>query len=593
MNRNNLLDQISNPFLFELDLMEIQNLSLKYEKFDKKKIHFKRKINLSISSDYTTNYLTGLLPLFFANHNIDCKILEKEFGSLNFLSHDYANHFWKNKSDTYLLIPSSKNLKYFPKFNDKMNIIKKKARLDAQHWIKLWKNTNTKIIQTTFDPINISNLGKLDGVKFGGYSHYIRLVNLILVENVPPHVDLIDIDNLIIKNKDLKWNDNKIYNLTKQPYSMNTLPYLAKDICSHISGGLGLSKKVIVLDLDNTLWGGVIGDDGLDGITLGEETADGQAFSNFQSYLKSLSQKGIILCVCSKNDPKIAKEVFLKHKHMNLRMDDISLFVANYQNKAENIKNISKTLNIGLDSFIFLDDSKIECELIKKKLPSVIVVNMSDDPSEFIEKIESIAPFYFKNITSEDLNRGESYKNINLLDEEKSKSKNINDFLKNLKPKILLEKINDKNSNRSIQLLNKTNQFRLNLKTFSSKNLILNKKNCLVISFEDKFQNYGIISVLIYNFDIKKKALNIENWVMSCRVFSRRIENYMIDHLLNKLKQKHCKYFTFKFEITNKNLYLQNFIAGLGIKLNKKNPNYMINIDKIMNKQENYIIQKK
>jgi HAD superfamily phosphatase (TIGR01681 family) len=165
------------------------------------------------------------------------------------------------------------------------------------------------------------------------------LVNSILIEHLPPHVDLVDIENLIIKNENLKWNDNKIYNLTKQPYSMNTLPFLAKDISSHISGALCLSKKVVVLDLDNTLWGGVVGDDGFNGIVLGTETPEGQSFSNFQTYLKSLMKKGIILCVCSKNDPKIAKKVFLKNKHMNLKLEDITLFVANYENKAENIIN--------------------------------------------------------------------------------------------------------------------------------------------------------------------------------------------------------------------------------------------------------------
>ena len=589
MSKNILLNKINNPFLFKLDLLEIQNLSLKFEKINKKTFKFKKKINFSISSDYTTSYLKELLPLFLANHSIDCTILEKEFGSLKFLSLDLSDTFWKSKSDFYLLMPSSNSLKYFPKLGDKIHVIKRKAKQDAKHWIDLWKNTKKNIIQTTFDPINIPNFSKLDGVKFGGYLHYIRLVNSILIENLPQHVDLIDIENLIIKNESLKWNDNKIYNLTKQPYSMNTLPFLAKDISSCVSGILGLSKKAIILDLDNTLWGGVIGDDGLNGITLGEETPQGQSFSNFQAYLKNLSQKGILLCVCSKNDPKIAKEVFLKHKHMNLKLEDISLFIANYENKAQNIKNISKTLNLNLDSFIFLDDSKIECELVAKELPEVMVINMDDDPSEFIEKIESVRAFYFKNVTKEDFNRINSYKSINKFNEEKSKNKNIDQFLKNLKPKITLDKINNDNCDRSVQLLNKTNQFKLNSKIFSSKDLLSKKKKCVVISFEDKFQNYGIISILVYDHNFKTKTLNIENWVMSCRVFSRRIENYMINYLINKLKKDKLQSIAFKFEITNKNLYMQNFIEKIGIKLKKKNDNYLINTNKILNNEKNYI----
>ena len=137
MNKNYLLEKINNPLLFELDLLDIQNLALKFKKISKKKLHLIKKINLSISSDYTTNYLSELLPLFFANHNIDCNISEKEFGSLNFLSHDSSNLFWKNKSDFYLLIPSSKNLKYFPKLSDNNELIKKKAKQEAKFWINL------------------------------------------------------------------------------------------------------------------------------------------------------------------------------------------------------------------------------------------------------------------------------------------------------------------------------------------------------------------------------------------------------------------------------------------------------------------------
>ena len=590
MNINSLLDKINSPLLFELDLLEIQNLALKFQKVNKKKLDLRKKINLSISSDYTTTYVSELLPLFLANHNIDCNILEKEFGSLNFLSHDSSNSFWKNKSDFYLLIPSSKNLKYFPKLNDNNEIIKKKAKQEAKFWTNLWKTTKSNIIQTTFDPINISNFGKLDGIKFGGYLHYIRLVNSILIENLPSNVNLIDIENLIIKNNFCKWNDNKIFNLTKQPYSMNTLPFLAKDISSSISGILGLSKKVIILDLDNTLWGGVIGDDGLNGIILGEETPEGQSFLNFQKFLKSLAHKGIILCVCSKNDPKVAKEVFIKHKHMILTLEDIAMFVSNYENKADNIQKISKMLNLNLDSFIFLDDNKIECELVKKKLPSVMVVNMCDDPSEFIEKIESIAPFYFKNITKEDFTRIKSYKSIGLLNQEKSQSKNIDDFLKNLKPKIKFEKITKDNCVRSSQLIGKTNQFKLNSKIFSSKNLLSRGEKCMPISFEDKFQNYGIIGVIVYSLHPKTKTLIIENWVMSCRVFSRRIENYIINFIIKKLKDKKYNFIKFNFEITGKNLYLQNFIEELGIKLNKKNNNYLVHFNDIVSKKKNYII---
>ena len=169
---------------------------------------------------------------------------------------------------------------------------------------------------------------------------------------------------------------------------------------------------MVVLGGLGHIWGGIIGDDGIEGIELGDETPEGEAFVRFQKYLKKLSKNGLILCVCSKNDEKIAKEVFKKHKSMVLKLDDVSIFVANYNDKATNIKKISKTLNLGLDSFIFIDDSKIECSIVKKELPDVSVVNVSNDPSEFIKIIERLNLFNFRNVTDEDINRVQSYKKI-------------------------------------------------------------------------------------------------------------------------------------------------------------------------------------
>ncbi len=472
MQNKKLIESINNPFLFNFDLIDIQNLSSKFNLSKKKEFKFKKKINISISSDYTTNYLVDLLPIFFANHNIDINITETSFGSLKFLTQDLKNKFWNDDNEILLLIPSSQDLKFMPNFDDSLKTIKTNAQKEADFWINIWKKVKKNIVQTTFDPVNLNNLGYLDGVKYGGYIHYIRTVNSILIESQPSNVDLIDIDTLLIKNNNTKWYDSKIYNLTKQPWSMDTLPFLAKQICATISGIIGLSKKVLITDLDNTLWGGIVGDDGLDGIVLGEETPEGQAYLNLQKYLKKLAEKGIIICVCSKNDQKISKEVFLKHKHMKLKLDDISVFVSNFNDKATNIKKISETLNLGLDSFVFIDDNKIECELVKKKIPEITVVNMDTDPSNFVERIESLLAFYFKNITKEDIKRISSYKKIELINSARKESKNLDDFLKNLKPRLTFEKINKSNCERSSQLIAKTNQFKFNANLFSPNNLL-------------------------------------------------------------------------------------------------------------------------
>ena len=368
MKEKDIINKIKNPFLYKNDYLEIQSLNTDYAniKIKNKKINFKKNIKVLISSDYTMSYLTECLPIFFANKNINVDIEQKEFGSLNFLSKDCKNNFWKKNNNFFVLIPSSNNLN-LPLVNDKIDTIKKKAEQDAKIWLKLWGSIKKNIVQTTFEPTIYPNLGEVDATKYGGYLHYIRLVNTLLCEKKPSNVYLIDIENLVFRNSNANWTDARMFNLTKQPFSMETIPILSHHISNAISGMLGMSKKVIIADLDNTIWGGIIGDDGNDNIILGPDNAAGEAFQNFQIYLKKLTQKGIILCVCSKNDEKIAKDAFLKNKNMILKLEDITVFKSNYLDKATNIKNISSILNLALDSFVFVDDSKFECEMVKKK----------------------------------------------------------------------------------------------------------------------------------------------------------------------------------------------------------------------------------
>ena len=580
---------LQNPSIGQIDIFQLKNLAMKFEKLNKSKIQFKKKINISISSTYTTNYLAEILPLFFANRNIKSNIYQSNYGSLAYHIHDLNNNFWKRKTDIFILIPSFRNLKFLPNINDTVNEIKENAKKDARIWIKMWNKIEKPIIQSLFDPPLFSNLGEMDGIKFGGYLHYIRLVNSLLSENVPSHVNLIDIEYLITKNKGSDWQDHRLYNLAKQPFSMETIPFFANSLSSIAAGICGLARKVIVLDLDNTIWGGVIGDDGLEGIKLGNDHPEGEAFLNFQYYLKKLSEKGIILCVCSKNDEKIAKEVFKKHKDMVLSLDNIAVFVANFYDKLSNIKKISRILNLNLDSFIFVDDSKIECKLIKDKLPEVLVINLNEDPSEFIKKIELISPFYFKNITKEDLNRSSSYKKISLPKNNVSSVEDLEKFLKNLNPEILIEQLNKNNIERSSQLIAKTNQFKFNSNLYTPKQLLKIKNKVMPIRFKDKIQNYGIISVLIYMIDSNKKILNIDNWVMSCRVFSRRIEHLLLNHLIQQSTKKGCNSISFNFEITKRNLYLRNFLQEIGLKIEKNKQKYKLKINEIKIKKKNYI----
>lgn len=479
------------------------------------------------------------------------------------------------------MIPSSKNFEYFPKFGDSKKLIKKKAILEAKKWLNLWSKIDKNVVQTTFDPPIVPAMGNEDSVSYGGKLHFIRLVNSLLIERLPSHVSLIDIESLVTSNQGSSWSDTRLFFLTKQPFSMETIVPLVNSISGKIMGKLGLSKKVIVLDLDNTLWGGIAGDDGIEGINLDINSPDGEAFLEFQKYLKSLSDNGIILCISSKNDEKIVKKIFNNHKKIVLKLKDFTIIKANFDDKVKNIKEISKTLNLSLDSFIFIDDSKIECSLVKKKLPEVFVINLdSSEPYNYIKEVESHNLFYFKDLTSADLNRKNSYKKIENLNKIKLSSSNLESFLKGLNPIIKLDKINNLNIVRVAQLLAKTNQFKFNNNLYSEKELKKIKENVIVVSFRDNTQDYGIIGVLIIKDQKSILSIEIKNWVISCRVFSRRIENYILDYLLKKLQKIKYKFINFTFVFSEKNKYLQSFLREINIKLSSRKKNILLQLTK-------------
>ncbi len=551
-------------------------LSLDYKNKTK---NIKDKINISISSSYTVDYFSEFLKIFFNNKNINLSINNQTYGDLIFNLNNKNSTFWKKNSDFIILLPDSSVLNLEISNLNKTQI-QKKIKSDAKKFMDIWKFSEKPIIQSLVNITSFPMLGLNDSVKIMGGMNYLNSLNQYLIENAPPNVTLVDLDYISKKYDVSSSLDYRMYSLIKQPYKMEFVKYMAHEISSHISGKIGKSKKVLVVDLDNTIWGGIVGDIGWKKIKLGPDSIEGQSFFLFQKYIKKLTDNGILLCVASKNNTKIVHETFKKNKHMVLNLSDVVVMEANYQDKATNIKNISKKLNIGLDSFVFIDDSKVECELVKNKLKDVSVINMSGDPYNFINLLDRPSLFSFSKVTKEDKARIKSYKFKRNFDKQLKKTKNIDSFLKSLNPKINLKKIDKDNSERVLQLFGKTNQFKFNKKIFNMKYLNQNRSDFIVVEFKDKFQNYGVMSSISLKKNIKSKSLEIVNWVLSCRIFSRKIENYLLKKIIKDAKLNNLKYLNFKFINSGKNHYLINFLDQVGIKV-KNNGNYKFKIEDI------------
>jgi len=360
--------------------------------------------------------------------------------------------------------------------------------------------------------------------------------------------------------------DPRMWYLAKMAVKTEALPAVAARVLDTVLAINGNIKKCVITDLDNTLWGGVIGDDGLDGIQLGE-LGDGPAFVALQRWLLELKRRGILLAVCSKNEKKNAKEPFEKHPEMVLRMEDITVFVANWENKAENIRRIQQILNIGLDSFVFLDDNPFERNLVREMLPEVTVPELPEDPAYVPAYLESLHLFEAAGFSDEDTARTAQYQAEASRVEAQASFTNYEDYLKSLDMRAEILPFDSFHYPRIAQLTQRSNQFNLRTVRYTEHEIAALAEDPSVITryvtLTDRFGEHGLISVVI----LKKQAdaLFIDTWLMSCRVLRRGVEQCMFNKVVDLAKESGCKYLIGEYLPTAKNSMVADFYPSFGM----------------------------
>tara|TARA_R100000541_G_scaffold2171_14_gene8419 strand:- start:110578 stop:112497 length:1920 start_codon:yes stop_codon:yes gene_type:complete len=322
----------------------------------------------------------------------------------------------------------------------------------------------------------------------------------------------------------------------KQLVSPNLAPLYGDQLARIAAASAGLSRKCLVLDLDNTLWGGVVGDDGVDGIHLGQGSPSGEAFLAFQRYAAQLARRGIILAVCSKNDLSVAEAAF-NHPEMALKRSDIAAFVANWEDKAGNLRRIASMLDIGLDSLVFVDDNPAERDIVRRELPEVAVPELPDDVADYPARVAAAGYFEAVSFTSDDATRGRNY----ALNAERkaamSQATDMEGYLRGLEMVLTATPIGAAELARSTQLINKTNQFNLTTRRYSEAEVERIASDpaavALAIRLADKFGDNGLISVVLARPDaaVASDELLIDSWLMSCRVLGRQVEDAVLDVL--------------------------------------------------------------
>lgn len=360
-----------------------------------------------------------------------------------------------------------------------------------------------------------------------------------------------------------------VYINTEMVLSIDSLPYVASRTMDIISSAEGQFKKCLILDLDNTLWGGVVGDDGWEGIQIGHGLGIGKAFTEFQQWIKKLKNRGIILAVCSKNFEDKAKEPFEKNPEMVLRLEDIAVFIANWNNKADNIRTIQQILNIGFDSMVFLDDNPFERNMVRENIPDITVPELPEDPSDYLEYLYSLNLFETASYSEGDKDRTKQYQvEAQRVSFQKSFT-NEEDYLKSLNMVSEVKGFDKFNTPRVAQLSQRSNQFNLRTVRYTESEIAEIEKddNSATFSFtlSDKFGDNGLVCVIIMK-KTDSETLFIDTWFMSCRVLKRGMENFTLNTIVDWAKRNGFKKIIGEYLPTPKNGMVANHYTNLGFK---------------------------
>ena len=327
--------------------------------------------------------------------------------------------------------------------------------------------------------------------------------------------------------------NSKLWYLTKNPFSNDFFKHVISDLSNLYGSIKGLGKKLLILDLDDTLWGGIVGEVGWKNLRIGGHDHIGEAFRDFQIQIKSLKNQGIILALASKNDEATVIEAINSHPEMILSMEDFVTHRINWEDKAKNIVDIVEELNLGLQSVVFFDDSPFERARVQEVLPEVLVPKLPKDPTDYNTFLSTLRCFDTSHVTDEDKTRGKLYKSESKRTKLKQHLKSLPDWIKTLNLTIMIEKIKNENTPRAVQLLNKTNQMNLSTRRLSEQEFTrwvkMNSNNLWTIRATDKFGDYGIIGIL--SISIKDNVATLVDFILSCRVVGRYIEETMIEFI--------------------------------------------------------------
>jgi FkbH-like protein len=491
---------------------------------------------------------------------------------------DAESELYNFQPEVIFLIPSSQRCVYHGALTDTREQQQQAANTAAQDLLSLCATvhdrTGAEVIVANFMPAPDFDPGPYRVRTLGSDWSFRKVVNLELGLNAPSYLHICDAEFLATQRGVVNCYDARAWFETKQLYAPDFAVDIAREVASIVRSLHRASKKVLALDLDNTLWGGVIGDDGMTGIEIGGTHARGEAFKQFQLAIASLARRGVVLAVCSKNDYKNAAEPFEKHPEMVLRLKDIASFQANWEPKSENLKRIAEELNLGLDSIVFVDDNPAEIEIVNQFVPQIETILLGPDPAEYATQLLNCRFFEPRSITADDLKRGEQYQQQVARTQAMSSGTDMESYLASLDMHSVISEFTPVDAPRISQLINKSNQFNVTTRRRSEAEveaLITDPAHyAFSVRLADKFGDNGLISVVIVG--VEATTATVDTWLMSCRVLKRQMEDEVVNEMVRLAQLRGCTEIIGHYLPSEKNGMVRDLFSRMGFLLVAETP---------------------
>lgn len=528
---------------------------------------------IAIIGDCATQQLAAALKGESVRRGYPLAVLDTDYNQMEAQLFDPQSELYAFQPDYILMFASAEKLKQ--RFHDTVPAERTEfAAHEMQRFTGLWQaaaaNCRAKILMFDFPEEEDAVFGSFALRTPASFGYQLRKLNYLLGEQIAadyPYVYPIALSALQAALGRAAFFEDRTWYLAKLPVIPEALPAVAARVLDTVLALAGKVKKCVVVDLDNTLWGGVIGDDGIDGIQLGE-LGDGPAFAALQTWLLELKRRGILLAVCSKNNEDTAKEPFEKHPETVLRLEDFAAFVANWENKAQNIRQIQQTLNIGMDSFVFLDDNPFERNLVREMLPEVTVPELPEDPALVPAFVKGLHLFEAVSFSEEDAARTAQYQAEASRTAAQASFTSYEDYLVSLNMQGEILPFDSFHYPRIAQLTQRSNQFNLRTVRYSEADIAAIAADPAYLTrymtLSDRFGEHGLISVVICKQQ-DADTLFIDTWLMSCRVLRRGVEGCLFDAIVQMALDHGYTYLTAEYLPTAKNKMVEHFYDEIGM----------------------------